>query len=110
MKRQVYPTSILHSEILAKATTTTPIMLTQHTYWNLDGFQGADTILDHKLRIDASRVIEVDGTLIPTGNFTDVEGTALDFRTATAIGARWNDTKDLCGAGKSPLYICDLVF
>ncbi|KAI0751948.1 galactose mutarotase-like protein [Daedaleopsis nitida] len=84
--------------ILAKASQKTPIMLTQHIYWNLDGFQGADTIFDYNLELEASRVVAVDGTLIPTGEFTNVSDTALDFRTAQKIGSRWNDTVGLCGA------------
>lgn len=88
---------VLKSSILAKATKKTPILLSQHVYWNLDAYQGSDTILNHKLRIDASRVIAVDDHLIPTGEFTDVEGTALDFRKPQAVGARWNGTVGLCG-------------
>ncbi|KAI0365440.1 galactose mutarotase-like protein [Pilatotrama ljubarskyi] len=90
---------ILKTSIHASASEQTPIMLTQHIYWNLDAFQGSENILDHRLHVDASRVVAVDGDAIPTGPFIDVEGTAYDFRTTQAIGARWNDTFDLCGPG-----------
>ena len=76
-------------------------MLTQHIYWNLDAFQGpgSDTVLAHKLHVDASRVVAVDGDAIPTGELVDVAGTAFDFRETQAIGARWDDTVGLCGGG-----------
>lgn len=70
-------------------------------YRNLDAFQGSEDILGHKLHVDASRVVAVDGDAVPTGPFIDVEGTAFDFRTTQAIGERWNDTFDLCGSGTS---------
>ncbi|OJT14643.1 Aldose 1-epimerase [Trametes pubescens] len=90
---------ILRTTVHATATEKTPIMLTQHVYWNLDAFQGSEDILGHKLHVDASRVVAVDSDAVPTGPFIDVEGTAFDFRTTQAIGERWNDTFDLCGPG-----------
>ncbi|KAF9456954.1 galactose mutarotase-like protein [Collybia nuda] len=91
---------ILKSVVRATASQKTPIMLTQHVYWNLDAFQdGSNDILSHHLQVDASRVIDVDGNLIPTGDFINVDGTPFDFRKEQAIGARWNDTFNLCGSG-----------
>jgi aldose 1-epimerase len=60
-----------------------------------------DNILNHHLKVDASKVVAVDGDAIPTGEFIDVDGTPFDFRSEQAIGARWDDTIDLCGSGKS---------
>lgn len=80
-------------------------MLTQHVYWNLDAFQGSDNVLGHHLHVDGSRVVTVDGDAIPTGEFIQVERTPFDFRTPETIGARWDDTVDLCGGG-APQLLC----
>jgi len=63
----------------------TPVNLSNHAMFNLTGHCDS-TILDHVMRIEASRFTEVDEELIPTGHLVDVEGTPFDFRVATAVG------------------------
>lgn len=61
----------------AEAEAPTPVNLTSHSYFNLDGT--AD-IRDHRLRISAGFWLPVDEGRIPTGEVLSVEGTAFDFR------------------------------
>ena len=64
----------------------TPIALTNHSYFNLDGFGG--TVEDHIATIYASKYTAVSSNLIPNGNRPDVEGTPFDFRAPHKIGER----------------------
>ncbi len=68
----------------------TPIALTNHSYFNLNGF--GEDILGHTLVIHADKYTKVDATLIPTGERPLVAGTAFDFTTPHKIGERIGET------------------
>lgn len=61
----------------------TPLSLTNHSYFNLNGFQ--DTIDKHKIQIAASNALETDADFAPIGIMNAVNGTAGDFRKATFL-------------------------
>ncbi|KAJ7678706.1 galactose mutarotase-like protein [Mycena rosella] len=97
---------ILRTAVNTTATEKTPIMLTQHIYWNLDGFQyGSDDILGHELHIpEGERVIEVDGDAVPTGVLIPVPGTHFDFRKARRIGAAFEADPQFQGYDNAWVY------
>ncbi len=70
-------TGALRLKITATTDKTTPVNLTQHSYFNLDG---NDTILDHTLEIAADAYLPVDDMLIPTGEIRKVAWTPYDFQ------------------------------
>lgn len=82
-------------EYQARSTKTTPINLTNHSYFNLNG-QGAADIYDHQVSISAQSYLPVDDTTIPTGEIRPVDGTPFDLRKPVLIGPR---LKEVLGPG-----------
>ena len=69
----------------------TVINFTNHTYFNLAG-NGSGSVENELLLINADRYTPTSPDQIPTGEIAPVEGTPLDFRQLTTIGARLRST------------------
>ena len=61
----------------------TPISLTNHSYFNLDG---EGLILNHKAKLYAKRYLEINERLITTGKRLPVQDTMFDFTEEKLIG------------------------
>ena len=72
----------LSMEVEARPDCPTPLALTQHIYFNLDG---GGTILRHRLRVDADHTLAVDAARCPTGARVAVAGTVRDLRSPAAL-------------------------
>lgn len=68
----------------------TPCNLTNHSYFNLAG-HASGPVLDQKIAICAQRYTPTDGDSIPLGTIEPVEGTPMDLRRLTPIGAHIDD-------------------
>lgn len=89
----------LHIDYSAKGDKDTPLNLTNHSYFNLDGHDSG-TVLGQLCRIDADRFTPVDAGLIPTGELRAVAGTPFDFRIAKPLGSdikKQDEQLLLCG-------------
>lgn len=80
----------LKLDYYAVADSATPINLTNHSYFNLNGHNSGN-ILNHQLWINADSYTETDNKSIPTGNILNVKGTPMDFLQPTEIGKRIDD-------------------
>jgi aldose 1-epimerase len=82
-------------DIRYEATTDAPTIVnfTSHGFFNLAGHAQASeaTMSDHVLTIPATTFTPNGEDLVPSGELRAVEGTPLDFRQPTRIGARIND-------------------
>ncbi|MGD6968373.1 aldose epimerase family protein [Rossellomorea vietnamensis] len=88
---------------------TTPIALTNHSYFNLSG-NLKSTIEDHFATIDSSLFLELDHNLIPTGKQVDVTQTSFDFREGLTLGSGFNNSfeqNEVVGSGYDHYFIFD---
>lgn len=57
---------------------------TNHSYFNLSGNLKRD-VLEHSLKVDSSKFLEIDEELLPTGKVLEVSDTVFDFRKGRKI-------------------------
>ena len=73
--------------------------LTNHTYFNLDGFE-SPSILDQKIQLFADTYTWADEESLPDGRILEVAGTPMDLRQPTRIGEHIDDDFDELQMGK----------
>ena len=83
----------------AETDRTTVVNMTNHSYFNLD-CDPSKSNSDYLLTIDADAYTPVDSTFMTNGEIVSVEGTDMDFRTPTAIGARIDNEFEQLKNGK----------
>jgi len=79
----------LKIEYQATTDKATPVNLTHHSYFNLNGFMNQNA-LNHSLKINADKFVAVDEKYIPTGVLSDLRNSPLDFNISTNVGSRIN--------------------
>ena len=75
--------NVLSLTFSARTDAPTVINLTNHAYFNLDC---KGSVLNHRLRLNASEYLPTDGTLIPLGESEPVAGTPMDFLNPKRLG------------------------
>ncbi|MBR5338039.1 MAG: galactose mutarotase [Lachnospiraceae bacterium] len=85
----------------------TIVNLTNHMYFNLSG--GKRDILDHTLRLAASKVALVDENCMSTGEIISVSDTPFDFRNPRPVrdGARSDHPSIIAARGLDHPYVLD---
>ncbi len=70
-------------EYTATSDKATPINLTNHAYFNLNG---KGSILNHHLQLDCPKFLKANSELLPTGEIASVLRTSFDFTKEKTIG------------------------
>ncbi|MGN6417099.1 MAG: aldose epimerase family protein [Pseudobacter sp.] len=94
----------LQIDYTATTDKSTPVNLTNHSYFNLTGFE-EPSVLQHALKLFAGFYTEKNENNIPTGKILPVQGTGLDFRELKRIGE--DIGKMVCDGGFDHNFVLD---
>lgn len=86
----------------AKSSEDTIVNLTQHSYFNLNGH--TETVENQKLWVNAKNLLETSESMIPTGNYINLNQHAFDFSEAKACPTAIDTTFVLEGQPAAVLY------
>jgi aldose 1-epimerase len=79
----------------------TPLSITNHTYFNLEGF--SETVENHNAQVYTNKRLELDDTGAATGKIVNVENKADDLRVSKRIG----DVHEAINDGFEHFYVFD---
>jgi len=80
-------------DLVARTTKATPVSLSTHPYFNLEGSEANDC-LAHLVTIASNEFLETDTCQIPTGRRISVADTTFDFNAPRGIGERIHEPTD----------------
>lgn len=83
----------LEIEYQATCDKRTIVNLTNHSYFNLNGYDSG-SVEGHMIMVNASHINETDDSLIPTGRILDITGTPFDMRLERTLGSVINGDHD----------------
>ncbi len=98
----------LQIDYTANTDKVTHVNLTNHSYFNLNGADSSD-VLNHEMKLRASKYTPVNELLIPTGELADVANTPFDFSNFSKIGRgiERDDEQIKFGGGYDHNYVLD---
>lgn len=76
MKYKLTEANDLITEYSATTDESTPVNLTNHTYYNLNG---KGSVSDHYLQINSGKILNTGKNRMPSGEIEDLKGKVLDF-------------------------------
>jgi len=79
---------VLSIQYKAQCDKATPINLTHHAYYNLEG-AGKGDVLEHQFEMTSQTYTPVDESLIPTGQILETKNTEFDFAAPTSLRTRF---------------------
>lgn len=104
---------LISKVVSSSLTKKTPIMLSNHIYWNLNAFKQPTVLNDTFLQLPlSSHFVASDSLLVPNGTILEsakaYQG-ATDFTRGKLVGQDIHKTQGLCGAGCTGYDTCFLV-